>query len=102
MSITVGRYSFEGPYTSTGSLEDRSGVYAIHDYRDGLYYLIDVGESATLKSRVENHDRAPCWNGNKRGTLTVSAFYTPHLQQSGRQEIESEIRNQYDPPCGLR
>lgn len=100
MAIRVGRYSFEGPYTSTGKLEDRSGVYAIHCYRDNNYTLIDVGESANVKSRVESHERKDCWKRNCSSTLTVAVLYTPNLQQAGRMLIEQEIRNQYDPPCG--
>lgn len=102
MTITVGRYTFEGPYTNTYSLRDNSGVYAIHCYRDNIYYLIDVGESATVKPRVDNHDRKDCWSRNCTGTLTVSVLYTPGQQQAGRIAIEQEIRNQFNPPCGSR
>lgn len=100
MGITVGKYNFEGPYTKISNLEDSAGVYAIHCYRDEKYYLIDVGESATVKSRVENHDRADCWKRNCRGTLTISVLYTPHQQQAGRREVEQAIRDQFNPPCG--
>jgi hypothetical protein len=100
MSITIGRYNFEGPYTKTNDLEDNSGVYAIHCYRDQKYYLVDVGESASVKTRVQNHDRADCWGRNCNGTLTVSVLYTPRLQQAGRREIEQEIRRQFNPNCG--
>jgi hypothetical protein len=100
MTITVGKYTFEGSYTSTDKLEDRSGVYAIHCKRDDKYYLVDVGESSEVKSRVENHDRKDCWAQNCSGTLTISVYYTPQLQQAGRMQIEHEIRNQYNPPCG--
>lgn len=103
MSITIGKYSFEGPYGSTNSLQDRSGVYAILDKRvDGKYYIVDVGESSQVKTRVENHDRKDCWQRNCRGTLHVAVLYTPNLQQPGRSEIEQEIRHQYNPPCGER
>jgi len=100
MSIRVGNYTFEGPYISTDKLEDRSGVYVIHCKQDDKYYKIDVGESATVKSRVETHDRKDCWNRNCKDTLTFSVYYTPHLQESGRKEIEREIRDQYKIPCG--
>ena len=100
MAITVGNYSFEGPYTSTENLQDKPGVYAIHCCIDSNYYLIDVGESTTVKSRIENHDRKDCWTRNCNGTLTVSVLYTPNIQQAGRKEIEQELRKQYNPPCG--
>lgn len=102
MSLNVGNYSFEGPYTSTNSLQDRSGVYAIVCHSNGNYNLVDVGESANVRSRVEDHDRKSCWTKNCNSTLMVAVHYTPNLQQSGRRKIEQEIRDQYNPPCGER
>ncbi len=104
MSIMVGSHEFAGPYSSTDYLEYRAGVYAILDKRSNdKYYLVDVGESATVRTRVENHDRKDCWIRNKQGPLiTVAVYYTPNLPQLGRMAIEQEIRTQFDPPCGKR
>jgi hypothetical protein len=102
MSIKIGKYTFEGPYTSTNSLEDRSGVYVILCHSGAEHYPIDVGESATVKSRVNDHERKPCWNRNCNSSLVVAVLYTPHLQQAGRKQIEREIRRQFDFPCGER
>lgn len=103
MSITISGVSFEGPYSSTDSLQDRSGVYAILCKKNnGNYDLIDVGESAMVKDRVKNHDRKACWNGNCHSSLAVAAYYTPNLQQAGRKEVEQKIRSQFKPPCGER
>lgn len=102
MSITAGTYTFEGPYTDTSKLQNRSGIYAIHCCRDQKYFLIDVGESSDLKDRVENHDRKDCWKRNCSGTLTVSVLYTQNLQQPGRIAIEQAVRNQFRPSCGQR
>lgn len=88
MGIKIGGYDFDGPFSSTSSLEDMSGVYAILYKKDnGNYSLVDVGESATVKSRVENHDRQSCWERNCHSTLMVAVFYTPRLQQSGRRRL---------------
>lgn len=102
MAINIGNYSFEGPYTLVSSLEDRSGVYVILCRTNSAYNVIDIGESATVRSRVENHDRANCWNRNCRGQLEYAVFYTLNRQQAGRKEIEQELRNTYKPPCGER
>lgn len=104
MSIMVGRYEFAGPYSSADYLEYRAGVYAILDKRaNDKYYLVDVGESATVRTRVENHDRKDCWQRNSQGSLlTVAAYYTPNIPQLGRMVIEQEIRRQFNPPCGER
>ncbi len=102
MAITVGNYSFDGPYTTTDKLEDRSGVYAILCKVEDKYYLIDVGESSEVKTRIENHERRDCWTKNCRGTLTYSVYYTPNLQQPGRKLVEQELRKLYNPVCGER
>ncbi len=100
--IKIGNYNFEGPYPSVSSLRDESGVYAIIDERPAANIVVDVGESSTVKSRVEGHDRKDCWNRNKLGTLKVAVLYTPNKQQSGRMEIEQEIRRNFRPSCGDR
>jgi hypothetical protein len=102
MSITLSSYKFDGPYKSAASLADRSGVYAIlTPTTSSRYKIVDVGESAKVKTRVENHDRAPCWRRNANsGGLYYAVRYTPGLQQAGRQAIEQKIRKQYGPPCG--
>lgn len=102
MSLTVGQYTFEGPYTDTDQLENRSGVYAITCTDGRTYGLIDVGESAAVKQRVENHDRKRCWQLNCSATLSASVLYTPNLQQAGRVAIENAIRQEFEPPCGRR
>ena len=97
MSIQINGYSFEGPYSSTYSLEDRSGVYVILCNSR----LIDVGESASVKSRIESHDRRDCWGKNCSGSIRFAVHYTPNLQQLGRMEIEQEIRRSHRGiPCG--
>jgi hypothetical protein len=102
MSITIGNQQFDGPYDNAASLQDSSGVYVILCHRDNKNVVIDVGESATVKTRVENHDRKDCWQRNCSGNLTVVVLYTPNLQSAGRVAIEQEIRRQYNPPCGER
>lgn len=101
MTIIIGGHKFSGPYWDTNQLENRSGVYAIICRRSGTSYVIDVGESAQVKDRVENHNRKQCWNRNcTRGTVLAAILYTSNTPQSGRKEIEQAIRGQYAVPCG--
>lgn len=102
MSIKIGRYMFQGPYNSSDSLEDKSGVYVILCSTNSSYESIDCGESAAVKSRVESHERKSCWNRNCNATLKVAVLYTPNLQSAGRMAIEQEIRGAYRFPCGSR
>ncbi len=49
----------EGPYTTIDSLKEQSGVYVIlgRNFNYQNWTVLDVGESATVKSRVTYHDR---------------------------------------------
>ncbi len=107
MSLTVNgcsgtKYAFEGPYKSTSSLTDNSGVYFIVCYDGTSNHPIDVGESETIKTRVETHERADCWKRHCSNTLMFAVYYTPNKQQSGRMEIEQDIRCYYNLPCGSK
>jgi len=103
MSITIARYSFAGPFSTKAELEDRSGVYAVLCRKDGSYSVLDVGEAAAVRTRVQSHDREDCWKRNCSGTIMYAALYTPNLQQPGRMEIEQKIRQALpDIPCGKR
>ena len=59
--MLIENYNFEGPYQSTSNLRDNAGVYVILDHINNQYFLVDVGESSEVKSRVDNHDRSDCW-----------------------------------------
>lgn len=95
----IGKYTFEGPYRSADYLKDLAGVYAILASNG---FPIDIGESANVKTRIENHDRVDCWRRNGGGVLAVAVLYTPNHQQQGRMAIEQELRQLYNPPCGRR
>lgn len=100
MAINLGSYSFDGPFPNTGALYSQSGVYAILGKRptDTQYRVLDIGESHNVRTRVENHDRTPCWQGHKL-PLFVAAFY---CNEAARTKIEQELRARFNPPCGQR
>lgn len=102
MSLTIGKHAFEGPFSDTDDLKESSGIYVIVDERDGKYFPIDCGESANVKSRIDNHDRKDCWSNNSKGSLKVVVKYTHRIQSTGRVLIEQEIRSEFSFPCGER
>jgi hypothetical protein len=101
--ITIGRYRFEGPVYNKASLKDAAGVYVILDDqgRQGIFVL-DVGESEQVRSRIEDHDRELCWLRNRRGRVCYAALYMPRSTKSQRQAVEEEVRRQFAPACGVR
>jgi len=101
MSIKLGKYSFTDPFASIDQIKDRSGIYAIVCVADSEYFLLDVGESLKLRTRIENHDKKDCWTKHCNGKLTIYAHYTPFLKQQDRILIEQELRELFHPDCKM-
>jgi len=99
LTVKIGDYDFDGPFKSTDSIDDKSGIYAVLHYKEGKCYLLDIGESSKMKKRIEEHDRKE-WEKNSKGEIEYSVYYTPKLKKNGRKEIEAKIRDTYRPPCG--
>ncbi|WP_424975349.1 hypothetical protein [Dinoroseobacter sp. S124A] len=100
MPINIGNYHAEGPFGNDNYLQPCSGVYVILGRRSmaATWNVVDVGESANIRERVANHDRAPCWRGQGHAELSVAAIYA---DEQNRMLIERQLRSQYKPPCGL-
>ena len=104
-TIKVLDFDFNGPFLNTAPLQDSSGVYVIltrNNVPNAQWQVLDVGESGTLRSRIERHDRAPEWSKHSIGQLGVAALYTTGWDYSDRLTLEKLIRQQFNPPCGDR
>ncbi|MDD3761190.1 MAG: hypothetical protein PHO57_10220 [Acidithiobacillus sp.] len=98
MGIQIGSYNLDGPHTNIGGLHAQSGVYVILGRSGGTNWsVVDIGESQSVRERVETHDRQPCWQRHGYQVLAVAALYVNERQ---RMTIEKELRIRYTPPCG--
>ena len=97
MAIQLGKYSFDGPFASIDKLKDKPGVYAIICIVEREFFLLDVGESTRMRTRIENHEKKSAWMKKSDGNLTIFVHYTPFLEQEGRALIEKELRELYHP-----
>lgn len=103
MSINIGGYQFDGPFAGTSSIRNQAGIYAILDRRsNGSSFVVDVGESATVRDRLDNHDREDCWRRNTRGVIRYAVMYTPGMSAERRRAVESRLRAKFSPACGVR
>lgn len=101
MSIQIGKYTAEGPYGNVDDLRKASGVYVILGRSSNAvnWNVVDVGESKDVHDRVSNHDRADDWKRQGHVTLHAAPIYANEAQ---RMQIEQDLRQQYNPPCGER
>jgi len=99
MAIKLGKYSFTGPVESIDDINDRSGLYAVVCDVDHENFLLDVGESSKLRTRIENHDKKDCWIKHCNGQLKIYIHYTLWSKQLRRILIEQELRELFHPGC---
>ncbi len=97
--IVIRGYVFEGPVDSPLELRDGPGVYVILDVNEGVYSVIDVGESSAVRSRLNDHDRKVCWAQKAKGTLKVAVHYTTPEQPAWRKQLKYELGRHFIPPC---
>lgn len=100
MTIQIGNYHAEGPFGNENGLHAQSGVYVVlgRSKQTAKWNVVDVGESRNVQNRVSNHERTPCWRGQAHTELSVAAIYA---DERYRMLIERELRDQFNPPCGL-
>ncbi|MEA2056414.1 MAG: hypothetical protein U9O78_01705 [Patescibacteria group bacterium] len=96
-TISIAGLTFKGPYPITSNFLESAGVYVISTGDD----WVDVGETDSLSSRITNHERKHCWSGyGNRNSLFLS-FY-PERNSKQRRFIESKVRQQLNPVCGVK
>lgn len=99
-TVTICGHSFEA-VDDPADLRDTSGVYSVLDDRGtNTWKVLDVGESSEIRTRVQNHDRAGCWERHRLGRLWYAAKYMPYSTAVERRLIEKQIRDATNPPCG--
>lgn len=96
-------YNFEGPFSLQDQLPREGGVYAATERRaDGLWYVLDIGQTECFADRLQNHDRTPQWRRHLRGQFGLWLNAMPWAGLATRLAVERELRNGCRPPCGER
>ena len=100
MSIALCAYAFDGPYEEPDRLNDQPGIFVVLDRRRDAFYVLDIGESAVIKTRVGRHDRRKSWKLRCHGEKPqVAVLYTPGMPRDDRMKIEEQLRGAYEPLC---
>ncbi len=103
MSLQVGWFSFDGPFMDSDDLRDMPGIFVVISLKnDNEILMLDIDQGESICDDVKNHERLKCWHENSWGKLAYLAYYPPELDEEGRISIVTEIRMQYELPCGKK
>jgi len=98
--VGIGGYDFFGWLYTVSALYEDPGIYAIGCEKGDETKVIDVGETDNIRDRIMKHDRKDCWEKECKNGTIVYAQYRTTVSKEKRTEIEKEIREKEDPPCG--
>jgi hypothetical protein len=105
-NVTIGGYPFVCVPLSGADFSDVAAVYVVLCVASGgSWTVLDVGQTGQLGSRIDSHDRRSCWTRNcGSGNIWVCVYRMPSSQYTEQQrlQVESLLRRQYNPPCGVR
>lgn len=94
MSITMGKYEFEGPLTIE-TVENRAGVYAMLRGHEGDIEIMDLGEARELRLSLQKHCHYMQWR-NETDSVELFVYYTPAVLDERRFAIATEIKSELD------
>lgn len=96
--MNLNGYQFTGPFNVDLNFAREFG--AVYALVDDAPKVLDIGQTKNVNDRVPYHDRRPCWDRNKTGNLHLYVY--ENSSEQTRIQIESFLRNAYNPVCGVK
>ena len=102
--ISIEGYSFVCVPLSQSDFNDIAAIYAIVCVKeDRSWFVLDVGQSGEVGSRIDSHDRKECWKEYcPTGNIWVCVHKMPSSTYTKDDRLEREriVRYKTSPNCG--
>ena len=95
MSLEIGNYDFEGPYSSPTQLDERPGVFIVFCCTEDHYKGLDCGIANQVRDAVDTHPRREEWAEICQGEIQYAVLYT----ETNLPAIEERLRELFKFPC---
>src|SRR5262249_22730461 len=79
MSIHIGSWEFQGPFTKTMDLLHEPGIYAILSGMEDQIELLEIDETESIRASIEHHPWYQLPRYGSGGPLAVAVYYCPPL-----------------------
>ena len=103
-NLTIEGAPFACVRLAEADFADVAAVYVVICVASGgSWKALDVGQSGSVGSRIDAHDRKDCWRRNcPSGNIWVCVHRMPSSSTQQREELERSLRRSLNPPCGDR
>jgi len=96
-TVTWAGYDFD-VCEPTGTWNDVPGVYIFAGVKSGYWEAIYIGQTASFKDRMPNHERWPA--AKREGATHIHARVVQRLRE--RERIEQELISKFDPSLNVQ
>ena len=93
MSILIGKFEFDGPYSSLADLQEKQGLYAVLHCEGEEYELIHVAEAHNIKERIEVSQSTYIMSAD---SVVLAACYTPQSRSKERRMMVEDILREFN------
>ncbi len=91
MSIYIGSWEFQGPFTITMDLLHEPGIYAILSGNGDQIELLEIDESESVRASIENHPWCHFPGHGNGGALAVAVYYCADLADCLRAGLVEQL-----------
>jgi len=95
VTVLVGSWEFEGPFTSLDELRCEPGIYAIFASVNDEYELMEMDEAESVREWLHTHDRYFFGNHSSLVKFSVAVYYCADLTPGLRQGLIDELIQEY-------
>jgi len=104
--VTIEGKNFQCVRLADADFNNIAAIYVIICVaKDSSWTVLDVGQSGELGDRIDNHDRRQCWLNNcpnKNVWVCIYPMPSKDYSKQDRLDLERELRDELNPPCGKR
>jgi len=96
MTVLIGSWEFEGPFTQPMEFLHEPGIYAILSCTDNEYELLEIDESESVRATLEKHDRFPFGKSTSAVNVAAAVYYCADLTSSLREGLIEEVLKEFN------
>jgi hypothetical protein len=96
MTVLIGSWEFEGPFTQPKEFLHQPGIYAILSCSEEEYELLEIDETESVRATLERHERFPIGQPASASNVAAAVYYCADLTSSLREGLIEEVLKEFN------
>lgn len=96
MTVLIGSWEFEGPFSQSNELRAEPGLCAILHNDNGNMELVEIEETDSVKKFISKHSKYHFSDRMPTDKFAVAVYYCSDLTSSLRQGLIDEVLKEFD------